>query len=113
MSLFSIIYPVKDVAASKEIFTAVLGAEPHTDESYYVGYNVDGVEYALSPGGHQQGLTGATPFWKSDDLVADIAKLEAAGATVVQQPTDVGGGGRTASLKDPDGNMIGLMQSQA
>ena len=111
MSLFSIIYPVKDTAAAKGIFTALLGTEPHTDQPYYVGYNVDGVEYALNPGGYAQGLTGATPFWKCADIDAAVAELVAAGAVVVQGPADVGGGAITASLTDVDGNMIGLIQS--
>ncbi len=111
MALFSVIYPVQDIAAAKEVFTALLGTEPHTDQPYYVGYNVDGVEYALNPSGSKQGLTGATPFWKSADIEADVAKLEAVGATVVQRPMDVGAGTITASLTDPDGNMIGLIQA--
>ena len=106
----TLIYPVSDLAAAKQVFTTLLGAEPHTDESYYVGYNVDGQELALDPHGHRKGIKGATPFWSVDDLEATIAALTEAGATVTQQPTDVGGGRRTASLADAEGNMIGLMQ---
>ncbi|KJK11333.1 glyoxalase [Terrabacter sp. 28] len=106
----TLIYPVADLDAAKRVFTALLGVQPHTDESYYVGYNVDGQELALDPHGHRKGIKGATPFWSVDDLEATIAALTEAGATVTQQPTEVGGGRRTASLTDADGNMIGLMQ---
>jgi lactoylglutathione lyase len=106
----TLIYPVADLDTAKRVFTALLGAQPHTDQPYYVGYNVDGQELALDPNGHRKGLTGATPFWAVDDLEATVAALVEAGATVTQQPTDVGGGRRTASLADADGNMIGLMQ---
>jgi len=106
----TLIYPVTDLAAAKQVFTTLLGAEPHTDESYYVGYNVDGQEIALDPNGHRKGLTGATPFWSVDDLEASVAALTGAGATVTQQPTAVGGGRTVAAVTDVDGNMIGLMQ---
>ena len=42
------------------------------------------------------------------DIQARVDALVAAGASVVQQPTDVGGGVRIATLKDADGNIIGL-----
>lgn len=106
----TVIYPVADLDAAKRVFTALLGTQPHTDESYYVGYNVDGQEIALDPNGHRKGLTGATPYWSVDDLEATIASLTEAGATVTQKPTDVGGGRTVAVLADADGNMIGLMQ---
>lgn len=46
----SLMLPVSDLEAAKALYTALLGS-PHTDESYYVGYNVDGLEVALNPAG--------------------------------------------------------------
>jgi predicted enzyme related to lactoylglutathione lyase len=106
----TLIYPVTDLPAAKKVFSALLGTQPHTDESYYVGYNVDGQEIALDPNGHRKGLTGGTPYWPVDDLEATVESLVGAGATVKQKPTNVGGGRTVAVLADPDGNMIGLMQ---
>src|SRR5439155_1376431 len=45
----SLVIPVSDLDAAKAVYTALLGA-PHTDESYYVGYKVDGFEVGLAPG---------------------------------------------------------------
>jgi hypothetical protein len=45
----SLVIPVSDLDAAKTVYTALLGA-PHTDQPYYVGYNVDGFEVALAPG---------------------------------------------------------------
>ena len=106
----TLIYPVTDLAAAKNVFTTLLGTQPHTDESYSVGYNVDGQEIALDPHGHRKGLTGGTPYWPVDDLEATVESLVGAGATLRQKPTAVGGGRTVAVLADPDGNMIGLMQ---
>ena len=106
----TLIYPVADLDAAKKVFTTLLGVEPHTDQPYYVGYNVDGQEIALDPTGHRKGLTGATPYWSVDDLESTIGSLTGAGATVSQKPTEVGGGRTVAVVADADGNMIGLMQ---
>ena len=42
---------------------------------------------------------------------ATIAELIATGATVTQEPSEVGGGLTIAVLADADGNPIGLRQS--
>jgi catechol 2,3-dioxygenase-like lactoylglutathione lyase family enzyme len=44
------VIPVSDLDAAKAVYTALLGA-PHTDESYYVGYNINGFEVGLNPAG--------------------------------------------------------------
>jgi hypothetical protein len=36
------------------IYSALLGS-PHTDQPYYVGYNIDGFEVALNPGDTSDG----------------------------------------------------------
>lgn len=46
----SLVVSVSDLGATKAVYTALLGS-PHTDEPYYVGYNVDGFEVALNPSG--------------------------------------------------------------
>jgi hypothetical protein len=46
-----------------------------------------------------------------DDINQAGDQLVAAGATVQQQPRNVGGGKLVASVKDADGNVTGLMQN--
>jgi predicted enzyme related to lactoylglutathione lyase len=45
----------------------------------------------------------------SDDVDADYDRLKAAGVEFIEQPTDYGGL-RIATLKDPEGNIVQLMQ---
>jgi predicted enzyme related to lactoylglutathione lyase len=45
----SLVVPVSDLDAAKGVYTALFGA-PHTDQPYYVGYNVEGFEVARAPG---------------------------------------------------------------
>jgi len=105
----TIVYPVKDVAAAKSLYTALLG-EPHTDQPYYVGFNVGGQEIGLDPNGHNKGMTGPVGYWHVEDVVRTVAELTEAGATEVQAPTNVGGGTLLATLADADGNIFGLIQ---
>ncbi|MBA8793585.1 putative enzyme related to lactoylglutathione lyase [Friedmanniella endophytica] len=105
--LHSIVFPVDDLEAAKRIYTTLLG-EPHTDQPYYVGYRVGDVEIGLDPNGAKRGQTVPVGNWSSSDLDATIAELTAAGATVTEQPRDVGGP-RVATLTDADGNPFGLI----
>jgi len=109
-SVTTIVYPVDDLDATKPIFTALLGAEPHTDESYYVGYTVRGQEVALDPNGQGQGLSGPLPYWHVEDIDASTKSLVDLGAAVALPARDVGGGKLLAVLTDPTGNHIGLIQ---
>ncbi len=46
----------------------------------------------------------------SSDIEASVKALEAAGGTVVQPIRNVGYGLLVASLKDPNGSIVGLRQ---
>jgi predicted enzyme related to lactoylglutathione lyase len=106
----TIIYPVRDLDRAKALFTELLGAKPDADQPYYVGWNIAGQDVGLDPNGHRTGMTGPTPFWHVDDLKGTLQALVDAGAELVQDVRDVGGGKLIATVKDSDGNMIGLLQ---
>ncbi|MFI9612864.1 VOC family protein [Streptomyces sp. NPDC052023] len=108
--LQTIIYPVKDLDRAKALFSALLGVEPHTDQPYYAGFRDAEQEIGLDPNGHAQGLQGPVPFWHVADIRATLAALVAAGAETVQDVRDVGAGRLIASVKDADGNFIGVLQ---
>jgi predicted enzyme related to lactoylglutathione lyase len=100
----SLVIPVSDLAAAKAVYTTLLGT-PHTDESYYVGYNVDGFEVALAPGDVSG---GPVAFADVDDLDATRETLLAAGAIERDAPRKVAPEARVCVLTDADGNPIGL-----
>jgi predicted enzyme related to lactoylglutathione lyase len=106
----TIIYPVKDLAAAKPLYHALLGVDPVMDEPYYVGYEVDGHDVGLDPHGHSKGMTGSLGYWHVGDIHATIDALVAAGGEPRQLVTDVGGGKLIATVVDTDGNLIGLLQ---
>ncbi|MEU6259885.1 VOC family protein [Streptomyces sp. NPDC047043] len=111
--LKTIIYPVKDIARAKALFGALLGVEPYADEPYYVGFKDAGQDVGLDPNGHAKGMTGPVPYWHVEDIRGRLAALVEAGAEVLQDVQDVGGGRLIAFVKDTDGNLVGLLQDPA
>jgi predicted enzyme related to lactoylglutathione lyase len=100
----SLVIPVSGLDAAKTVYTALLGA-PHTDQPYYVGYNVDGFEVALAPG---DVAGGPVAYADVEDLDSTRAALLAAGATERSGPRQVAPETRVCVLADADGNPIGL-----
>ena len=108
----TVLHPVSDLAAAKPVYTALLGVEPQADAPYYVGYDVAGQHIGLVPGGGPQGMTSPVAYWHVSDIEAKIAEVTAAGATVNEPAHDVGGGRLVATVTDPDGNVLGLLQDR-
>ncbi|WP_018351466.1 VOC family protein [Longispora albida] len=105
----TVVYPVKDLAAAKAVYAVLLG-EPHTDEAYYAGFSDGGVEVGLDPNGFGKGMTGPVAYWHVADVRAVVAALVEAGGVLVDDVRDVGGGKLIATVRDTDGNPIGLLQ---
>jgi predicted enzyme related to lactoylglutathione lyase len=108
----TVLHPVSDVDRAKAVYTALLGVAPQTDSPYYVGFDVAGQHIGLLPGGGPQGLTSPVAYWHVDDIETKLAEVTAAGATVKDPANEVGGGRVVASVIDPDGNVLGLVQDK-
>ena len=106
----TVIYPVKDLAQAKTLYSKLLGREPYMDEAYYVGFRVGDQEIGLDPYGHNKGMTGPVGYFHVSDIKNSLQALLESGAQVQQGVKDVGGGKLIASVKDADNNIIGLLQ---
>ncbi len=107
-----VLHPVTDLEKSKAMYAALLGMAPQADSSYYVGFEAAGQHIGLVPGGGPQGMTSPVAFWHVPDIEAKLAEVTAAGATVQEPAHDVGGGRLVATVTDPDGNVLGLLQDR-
>jgi predicted enzyme related to lactoylglutathione lyase len=81
------------------------------DEDYSIGFNVEVQNFGLDPHGHSKGMTGPVAYWHVDDIEQRLQALLDAGVEAHQGVRDVGGGTLLASVKDTDGNVIGLIQA--
>ena len=107
-----VLHPVSDLEKAKAVYTAMLGIEPQADSSYYVGYDTEGQHIGLVPGGGPQGMKAPVAYWAVSDIEAKLAELTAAGAIINEPAHEVGPGRQVASVTDPDGNVLGIVQDQ-
>ncbi len=112
LGIRTVLHPVSDIAKAKAVYTALLGLEPATDAPYYVGFEAGGQHIGLVPGGGPQGMSSPVAYWHVTDIEAKVAEVTAAGAAVKEAPRDVGGGRLVATITDPDGNVLGLLQDR-
>jgi predicted enzyme related to lactoylglutathione lyase len=108
----TVLHPVSDLESAKAVYTALLGMPPQHDAPYYVGYEAEGQHIGLVPGSGAQGMTSPVAYWHVPDIEAKLAEVTAAGAAVKDPVRDVGGGRLVATITDPDGNVLGLLQDR-
>jgi predicted enzyme related to lactoylglutathione lyase len=116
LGLRTAIYHVDEIDKGKAWYTAVLGVEPYFDEAFYVGFNVSGYELGLQPGQPGAGIgddkaDGAVAYWGVENAAEAFARLLELGATVHEAVQDVGEGIKVATVKDPFGNVFGIIEN--
>jgi len=103
-------YIVPELDKAKEWYSKAFGAKPYFDEPFYVGFSISGYELGLQPpDGERIAGNSAIAYWAVPDVKAAYDRFIGLGATTHEKPTDVGGGVITAAVKDPWGNIIGLI----
>ena len=112
LGLRTILYRVPDIDAAKTWYRAILERDPYFDEPYYVGFNVGGFELGLNPdeAGGAPGPGGTVAYWGVKDARAAVKRLRGLGVVVASDPEDVGGGILVATVRDPWGNEIGIIE---
>ena len=108
--LRTVIYGVDDITRAKEWYAKAFGTEPYFDEPFYVGFNIGGFELGLDPD-RPSGDGGATAYWGVGNASAAVERMSSLGASVSVPPHDVGGGIQVATVLDPFGNAIGIIEN--
>ena len=109
LGLRTVIYPAPDLAAAKTWWTELLGFGPYFDEPFYVGFEVAGYELGLLPSGDP--ADGALTYWGVDDVPAAVDAAVAAGSTVHVPASEVGEGIVTATIRAPNGTIVGFIRN--
>ncbi len=99
-----IVYPVRDIEKAKAFYVRFLDAEPYVESAYYIGYKVGNQEVGLDP----NSKVGPIAYTDVADIKSSLKAMIEAGAEVVQDIKDVGGGLLIAQVRDADGNVVGL-----
>jgi predicted enzyme related to lactoylglutathione lyase len=105
-------YEVQDMAKAKEWYSKILGIQPYFDQpAFYVGYNVGGYDLGLVPAPKAEAKRAAAgvAYWGVEDAHAAYRRLIELGATPVEDVQDVGGGMLVGEVRDPFGNILGVI----
>jgi predicted enzyme related to lactoylglutathione lyase len=109
--LRTVVYKVSDMASAKEWYTRAFATAPYFDEPFYVGFNIGGFELGLHPETEPSSQKGdnVVAYWAVEEVEKTYESLLSIGATAHEAPSDVGSGIIIASVKDPFGNVLGLI----
>lgn len=113
LGLRTVIYHVSDLKRAKEWYSSAFGIKPYFDEPFYVGFNIGGYELGLDPDtkGATPGPGGSVAYWGVPNADEAVAHFQKTGATVRSPAKDVGDGIRVATVADPFGNVVGLIEN--
>jgi catechol 2,3-dioxygenase-like lactoylglutathione lyase family enzyme len=111
LGLRTAVYYVDDLEKAKNWYSAILGQKPYFDEPFYVGYNVGGFELGLHPDEGRTKGEGHAAYWGVDNAEEALSRLLELGATPHEGVQDVGGGIKVATVKDPFGNVLGIIEN--
>jgi predicted enzyme related to lactoylglutathione lyase len=103
-------YPVADLAQARQWYSRVFDCQPYFDQPFYVGFAIAGFELGLVPDG-VPGTQGCSAYWGVDDIEAEVQRIVKLGASIHEAVQDVGDNIKVAELKDPFGNLLGLIQN--
>lgn len=113
LGLRTAIYYVEDVSRATAWYREVFNTDPYFDEPFYVGFNVGGYELGLHPATPKgkPGAGGTAVYWGVLDAQSALERVLGLGAKEHEGVQDVGGGIKVASVLDPFGNILGIIEN--
>jgi len=113
LGLRTAVYDAPDIAKAKAWYSKVLGEQPYFDQPFYVGFNVGGYELGLLPekDAAAKRARAGVAYWGVEDAHAAYKRLVDMGASPLEEIQDVGGGILIGAVRDPFGNVLGIIQN--
>lgn len=109
--LKAIIYYADDLEKAKEWYTTITGITPYFDETFYVGFSIYGCELGLHPEENRKGNgEHSVAYWSVDDIEDAFKSLVSHGAKIIEAIQSAGDTIKVATVEDPFGNHIGLIE---
>lgn len=111
LGLRTTIYKVGDLEKAKDWYSLAFQIQPYFDEPYYVGFNIKGFELGLQPEENPttDKVESVVALWGVEHIQEVYDRLITLGATEHEKPYNVGGELMVATVKDPFGNVLGLI----
>jgi len=111
--LGTVIYRVTDLDRAKAWYARAFQQAPYFDQPFYVGFSIGGYELGLDPdpSGGKTGPGGSVAYWRVPAIDDAVRHFVSSGAAVVVPAQEVGEGIKVATVSDPFGNLIGLIEN--
>lgn len=111
LGLRTTIYKVGDIKKATDWYSKAFETEPYFNEPYYVGFNIGGFELGLQLEENPtiDKTESVVSYWGVTQIKTTYDRLINIGAAENEAPYNVGGELMTATVKDPFGNLIGLI----
>ncbi len=112
--LRTVIFKIKpeNLEKAKLWYSKLLGKSPYFDQKFYVGFNVGGFELGLNPtdehiviGNNVETYLGVYNIQSSMKMCMELE------ASMVSDVQDVGENIKVATIRDPFGNILGLIEN--
>ena len=114
MGLRTVIYrvPKNNLKKATLWYSKLLGVKPYFEEPFYVGFNVGGFELGLDPDEGEIIMgNNVVTYWGVKDIEMALGHSLKSEATKESDIREVGEGIKVATLKDPFGNLLGLIEN--
>ena len=114
LSARTVVFPVQNLKKARTWYTKLLGFEPEVVESSYIQFNGGGYELgvALTPQKNIAGQTATTVYWRVNRIEPSLTRLLGLGCVKREEIHYVTTLGLMASVIDPFGNRIGLVEER-
>jgi len=111
LGIRTIIYQVPDLSNAREWYSKAFQSLPYFNEPFYVGFSIGGYELGLQPveGSPMEKSENVLAYWGVDNIEMEYERFIQLGASEHEKIQDVGEGIKVASIRDPWGNVIGLI----
>lgn len=111
LGLRTTIYKVSDIKKGAKWYSKAFEEKPYFQEPYYVGFNIHGFELGLQPEENPttDKAESVIAYWGVENIQKTYERLVNIGAVENEKPYHSGKNIITATVKDPFGNVIGLI----
>jgi catechol 2,3-dioxygenase-like lactoylglutathione lyase family enzyme len=113
LGLRTVVYQVQDLDKAKSWYSGILGIQPYFDQPFYAGFKVGGYELGLvpEPDADAKRAAAGIAYWGVQDARTAYQRLLDLGATEQETVEDVGEGIVVGAVRDPFGNILGVIQN--